>query len=77
MGKWLSNFSSKLTKNWVLQQLIECIVLIPIFFLGFIIINIGEENSIMNSFLLSLLASIFAFVATLIYTFFKKKRIKI
>lgn len=73
MGKWLSNFSSKLTKNWVLQQLIECIVLIPIFFLGFIIINIGEENSIMNSFLLSLLASIFAFVATLIYTFFKKK----
>lgn len=77
MGKWLSNFSSKLTKNWVLQQLLECIVLIPIFFLGFIIINIGEENSIMNSFLLSLLASIFAFVATLIYTFFKKKRIKI
>lgn len=77
MGKWLSNFSSKFTKNWVLQQLIECIILIPIFFLGFIIINIGEENSIMNSFLLSLLASIFAFVATLIYTFFKKKRIKI
>lgn len=77
MGKWLSNFSSKFTKNWILQQLIECIVLIPIFFLGFIIINIGEENSIMNSFLLSLLASIFAFVATLIYTFFKKKRIKI
>ncbi|WP_429968304.1 hypothetical protein [Enterococcus sp. AZ046] len=77
MGKWLSNFSSKFTQNWVLQQLIECIVLIPIFFLGFIIINIGEENSIMNSFLLSLLASIFAFVATLIYTFFKKKRIKI
>lgn len=77
MGKWLSNFSSKFTKNWVLQQLIECIVLIPIFFLGFIIINIGEENSIMNSFLLSLLASIFAFIATLIYTFFKKKRIKI
>lgn len=77
MGKWLSNFSSKFTKNWILQQLIECIVLIPIFFLGFIIINIGEENFIINSFLLSLLASIFAFFVTLIYSFFKKKRIKI
>ncbi|GAA3012445.1 hypothetical protein GCM10019998_05850 [Tetragenococcus solitarius] len=73
MNNWLSKFAAKFTDNWILKNLIECIIIFPIFFVASLLANFSEPHIFIHSLFLSLICCTVAFLVTTVYSLIRKK----
>jgi ABC-type antimicrobial peptide transport system permease subunit len=74
MSNWVSKTAGKMTKNFFLKQIIETLILFPLFFGAFLIINFSEPAFVSKSFFSAIIVCVVVFLITFLYSVVKKER---